>query len=164
MPRSGLHLMVRTSRVAPQYLAVALVRGVAQLPHVVLPLPQMGRTEPVGQVHEVGPVHLGLLEQLGCMGEMLLVDGEILHDLLFEPVGVFAVELLAQRLALFQGDLVVADLLGGIVGGAADAVLGVGRVDLGGRRIQEEGQLEGRKGGGRREREGGKEGRRNKRP
>ena len=88
----------------------------------------MGRTEPVGQVHKVLPVHHGLLEALAGLGEVHGVDGEILHDLLLEPVGVFAVELLAQRLALFQGDLVVADLLGGIVGGAADAVLDVGGV------------------------------------
>ena len=36
-----------------------------------------GLTEPVGQVHEVVPVHAELLEQLAGPGEVLFVDGQI---------------------------------------------------------------------------------------
>ena len=120
--------MVRASRVAPQHLAVTLVGGVAQLPHVVLPLPDVGRAETVGQIHKVIAVHLGLLKQLAGPREMLAIQRQILKDFFFKAVGVLAVKLLAERLALVQRDLLVADFLRGIVGGAADAVLDVGRV------------------------------------
>ena len=120
--------MVRAFGVAPQHLAVALVGGVAQLPHTVLPLPQMRRAEAVGKVHKVFAVHLGLLKAAGCLREIFAVDRKILENLLLEAVGVFAVKLLAQRLCLVQRDLLVADLLRGVVGRAPDAVLDVGRV------------------------------------
>ena len=41
------NFVVRPPRVAPQYLAVALVGGVAELPHIVLPLPDVGAAEAV---------------------------------------------------------------------------------------------------------------------
>ena len=79
-------------------------------------------------MHEVFPVHFGLFKALVRLGEVLPVDGEVLHDLLFKAVGVLAVKFLAQRLRLVQRDLLVTDLLRRIVGGAADAVLDVGGV------------------------------------
>ena len=122
------NLVMRASRVAPQNLAVALIGGVAQLPHTVLPFPDVGRAEAVGQVHEVIPVHLGLFKQLAGPGEVLAVQRQILENFLLKAVGVLAVELLAQRLAFVQRDFLVADLLRCIVGRAADAVLDVGGV------------------------------------
>lgn len=59
---------------------------------------------------------------------MLAVQRQIFEDFLFKTVRVLAVKLLAERLALVQRDLLVADLLRGVVGRAANAVLDVGRV------------------------------------
>lgn len=120
--------VVRSPRVAPQYLAVALVGGVAELPHIVLPLPDVGGAEAVRQVHKVVAVHPGLLKQLAGPGEVLAVQRQIFEDFLFKTVRVLAIKLLAERLALVQRDLLVADLLRGVVGRAANAVLDVGRV------------------------------------
>ena len=78
------NFVVRASRVAPQHLAVALVGGVAQLPHVVLPLPDVGRAETVGQIHKVIAVHPGLLKQLAGPREMLAIQRQILKDLFFK--------------------------------------------------------------------------------
>ena len=103
--------MVGALRVAPKHFAVALVGGVTQFPHVVLPFPKVGAAETVGQVHKVFAVHFGLFKQLAGPRKVLAVQGQILEDLFFKAVGILAVKLLAQRLALFQGDLLVADLL-----------------------------------------------------
>ena len=59
---------------------------------------------------------------------MLTVERQIFEDLLLETVRVLAVKLLAERLALVEGDFLIADLLRGVVGRAANAVLDVGRV------------------------------------
>ena len=85
----------------------------------------MGTAETVGQVHKVFAVHFGLFKQLAGPREVLAVQGQILEDLFFKAVGILAVKLFAQRLALFQGDFLVADLLCSVIGGAADAVLDV---------------------------------------
>lgn len=122
------NFVVRPPRVAPQYLAVALVGGVAKLPHIVLPLPDVGAAEAVRQVHKVVAVHPGLLKQLAGPGEVLAVQRQIFENFLFKTVRVLAVKLLAERLALVQRDLLVADLLRSVVGRAANAVLNVGRV------------------------------------
>ena len=79
-------------------------------------------------MHKVVAVHLRLLKQLAGPGEVLFIKREIPENLFLKPVGVFAVELFAERLALVEGDLTVADLLRGVVGCAADAVLDVGCV------------------------------------
>ena len=100
----------------------------AQLPHIVLPLPEVRAAEAVGQIHKVIAVHPGLLKQLAGPREMLPVKGQILEDFLLKAVRVFAVKLLAQCFALVQRDFLVADFLRSIVGGAADAVLDVGGV------------------------------------
>ena len=88
----------------------------------------MGAAEAVRQVHKVVAIHPGLLKQLAGPGEVLAVQRQIFEDFLFKAVRVLAVKLLAERLALVQRDLLVADLLRGVVGRAADAVLDVGRV------------------------------------
>ena len=124
----ALYFVVGALRVAPKHFAVALVGCVAQFPHVVLPFPKMGTAETVGQVHKVFAVHFGLFKQLAGPREVLAVQGQILEDLFFKAVGILAVKLFAQRLALFQGDFLVADLLCSVIGSAADAVLDVGGV------------------------------------
>ena len=88
----------------------------------------MGGAEAVRQVHKVVAVHPGLLKQLAGPGEVLAVQRQIFEDFLFKAIRVLAVKLLAERLALVQRDLLVADLLRGVVGRAANAVLDVGRV------------------------------------
>ena len=59
---------------------------------------------------------------------MRFVDGDVAEKLVGKAGGELAIVLFAQGDGFLAGDLAVADLLRGVVGAAADAVLDVGGV------------------------------------
>ena len=59
---------------------------------------------------------------------MPFIKREVIPYLLLKARGEFAVIALAKRHSLFAGDFFVADLLGGVIAGAADAIFDIGGV------------------------------------
>ena len=63
--------------------SLSLPDSVTQLPLPVLPLPQVGRAERIGQVVEIGPVHQRLPEHFRGLRELLLGDAEVAEGHLY---------------------------------------------------------------------------------
>src|SRR6478752_10731110 len=102
--------------------------GVSQFPLAAFLPPQVRRTEGVGQLHEVGTVHRRRLEHLRGLREFLGRDAEVAEDFVGEALRELAVVAPHQGDALVARDVAGADLLRRIVGCAANAELGEGRV------------------------------------
>ncbi len=71
---------------------------------------------------------MGGPELVAELVELLHAHLKIVHDLAEIAPGVFTVELLGQGYALLPGQMLVADFLGGVVGGPAEAEFDVSGV------------------------------------
>src|SRR4029079_19321717 len=93
----------------------------------ILILPQVRRTESIGQMQEILPVHDWLLEALARHREFLFGNAQIVENLLREALRPLAVEALYERNTFVTRDVQRANFLRGVVGRAADADLDEGR-------------------------------------
>src|SRR6185312_7030883 len=109
----------------PHGLRRVLPDGMPQLPLPAFALPQVRRAELLGECHERLARHGRLGELRRRSRELVGRNAEIAEHLVGEALGELAVEAFDQRYAFVPRDVTGADLLGGVIGRAADAELHV---------------------------------------